>query len=163
VLTPRSLTIAGLALCLTAAGTMAPVLAGTSAAAPARPQVTVIGHVSTYLKFKERNPDRSVLGHRLTLHITGSHFGPGNLVRIAVVDTAHLHVMARAVTHAQSAGQARPNHWVCNQSPAACAGLNSDPGSISFWVRFNPAPAAGHVLVLYQSAGDPGQQTVTLR
>jgi hypothetical protein len=136
------------------------------AAASSTPSIGVAGHVST--------------AHRLTLHITGSHFVPGSRVSIAVLNTSRWQVIARGATPAQRA----TTQVICGHDFAVCSRPNPRAGTIDFrlplgfvrhplltWVcghehevcsRPNPHVAA-NLLVLYRSTGDPGMERVTLR
>jgi hypothetical protein len=155
----RRFSMLGVALCLAATGSTVTSPARTMAAAPAAPRVVVVGHVSTYLVYQFTNPDRDVIGHRLTLRISGSDFLPGAMVRIAVINTSSWKVLARDVTFAQPA----PRTWKCRNHSHLCAQAEGATGSIDDRFHFRPAPAAHNLLVLYRYAGDPGVSPVALR
>jgi hypothetical protein len=147
----------GLALCLMAAGITAPPFVRHAAAAPAEPIVSVTGHLTSHLPIQALSPERNYL-HRLTLHIAGSGFRPGRMVRIAVITTSHWGVLARATTRVQPSLT-----WVCTHDNDACAVPNPLSGTFQYTMRLDNAPEARGLVVLYRSTGDPGAQTVTVR
>jgi hypothetical protein len=154
----RTLGILGLALCGTAAGAMAPGLATPSVAAPATPRIAVTAQVTTsYLSMPSRDETfRTIAVHRLTLHITGSHFTPGSKVRIAVMNTHPWKLFAKGSTYAG---------FAIRQCPRAihdCSEPNPRAGTIDYRMRFSSFPAAANLVVLYRSAGHTGMHDLTL-
>ena len=153
----RKLIILGLTLSAVMAGVTAPGLAAGVSAAPATPSVAVSARVTTvYLTMPI--PGSVITLHRLTLHITGSHFAPGSTVRIAVMHTSPWKLLATASTHAQRAVITAwcPGHYVCSAP-------NPRAGTIDYRMRFSYAPAASSLVVLYRSAGHTGMHDLALR
>jgi hypothetical protein len=144
--------ILGLTVCAAAAGVTIPALTGhPGIASAAVPRVAVIGHVHASVAANHNK--------RLTLHITGSNFTPGSRVRIAVVNTFSLNVLAKQIVRAQPANMlvvtGDESHWYMAPNPRA--------GSIDDQLRLGTAPAASNLLVLYRSTRNSGMQGVTLR
>ncbi len=144
MLTHRSITILGLALCLAGARATTPALARPVSTTPAAPAMTVVGHP---------------VSHWLALHITGQHFVPGTRVGIAVVDAARWHVLARRVTYAQP----KDTQVICGHDFQVCRQPNPRAGTIDDRVRLSSAPATSNLLVLYRTGSNAGMQSVSLR
>jgi hypothetical protein len=151
------LSILGLAL-LAGAGLTTPASVGHAAATAAAPEVTVIGHVTTYFALNH-HPERDHIVRQLILHVAGSHFLPGSSVGVAIINTFWWRVLARGVVRAQPA----TTTVICGHDFRTCSRPNPQAGTIDYGVRLSDAPRAGNLLVLYRTAGDAGLQAVTLR
>jgi hypothetical protein len=152
--TPWKPGIRGLAVCAATAGVTITSLSGhMGAASAAAPKVAVIGQVHAAVAATASH------NKQLSLHITGSNFAPGSKVRIAVLNTFWLKVLAKQVVRAQPARMlvATPDESHMYLAP------NPQAGSIDYSFRLGSAPAASNLLVLYRSSGNSGMQSVTLR
>jgi hypothetical protein len=101
---------------------------------------------------------RTIAVHQLTLHITGSHFTPGGVVRIAVMHSSPWKLLAKGSTHAQRAVITAwcPGHYVCSAP-------NPRAGTINYRMQLSSGLAASSLVVLYRSAGRTGMHDLALR
>ena len=83
----------------------------------------------------------------LKLHVTGSSFAPGSILKMALINTANLKVLARFRTYSEPATTVTLCAWGHN----ACSAPNPLAGKVDTTVRLEGAWDASDLRLLYRA------------